>query len=128
MIKWRVDTVLELHQMMAAATGGDVGVRDAALLESAIESAYATFDGAELYPTREEKAARLAFSLIKNHAFVDGNKRIGIFVMLCFLELNGVPLRAHNREVAALGWAVADGSAGYDNLVAWIRAHTQAGK
>lgn len=128
MIKLKVDTVLGLHQMMAAATGGDVEVRDAALLESAIESAYATFDGVELYPTREEKAARLAFALIKDHAFVDGNKRIGIFVMLCFLKLNGVQLHADSEEVAALGWAMANGSAGYDRLVAWIRAHTQAGK
>lgn len=128
MMRWTAKSVLRLHQMMAAATGGDVGVRDMALLESAIESAYVTFDGTELYPTREEKAARLAFALVKNHAFVDGNKRIGIFVMLCFLELSGVQLQADNREVAALGWAVADGTAGYNALLAWIRAHTRKSK
>ena len=110
MIKIGKEKVLLLHQLMAEATGGDVGIRDEALLESAIENAYATFDGAELYPTKEEKAARLGFSLIANHAFVDGNKRIGIYVMLSFLELNGIRIEAENDEVAALGLAAADGS------------------
>ena len=90
MIKIGKEKVLLLHQLMAEATGGDVGVRDEALLESAIENVYATFDGVELYPGKEEKAARLGFSLISNHAFVDGNKRIGIYIMLSFLELNGI--------------------------------------
>lgn len=123
MIKIGKDKVLLLHQLMAEATGGDVGIRDEALLESAIENAYATFDGAELYPTKEEKAARLGFSLIANHAFVDGNKRIGIYVMLSFLELNGIRIEAENDEVAALGFAAADGSAGYEDILAWIYAH-----
>ena len=123
MIKIGKDKVLLLHQLMAEATGGDVGIRDEALLESAIENAYATFDEAELYPTKEEKAARLGFSLIANHAFVDGNKRIGIYVMLSFLELNGIRIEAENDEVAALGLAAADGSAGYEDILAWIHAH-----
>ena len=123
MIKIGKDKVLLLHQLMAEATGGDVGIRDEALLESAIENAYATFDGAELYPTKEEKAARLGFSLIANHAFVDGNKRIGIYVMLSFLELNGIRIEAENDAVAALGFAAAGGSAGYEDILAWIHAH-----
>ena len=90
MIKFSKEKILLLHQVMAEATGGDVGVRDDALLESAIENIYATFDGIELYPTKEEKAARLGYSLISNHAFVDGNKRIGMYIMISFLELNGV--------------------------------------
>ena len=123
MIRIDKEKVLLLHQLMAEATGGDVGVRDEALLESAIENAYATFDGQELYPSKEEKAARLGFSLIANHAFVDGNKRIGIYIMLLFLELNGARIEAGNDEVAALGLAVADGSAGYDEILKWICAH-----
>ena len=123
MIKFTKEKVLLLHQLMAEATGGDVGVRDEALLESAIENIYAIFDGEELYPSKEEKAARLGFSLISNHAFVDGNKRIGIYIMLSFLELNGIKIEASNEEVYHLGMSVADGSAGYEAILDWIKQH-----
>lgn len=123
MIKFSKEKVLLLHQLMAEATGGDVGVRDETLLESAIENIYATFDGVELYPSKEEKAARLGFSLISNHAFVDGNKRIGVYVMLSFLELNGIRIWASNEDVVNLGLSVADGSAGYNDILKWIQTH-----
>ncbi len=121
MIKIGKEKVLLLHQLMAEATGGDVGVRDEALLESAIENVYATFDGVELYPSKEEKAARLGFSLISNHAFVDGNKRIGIYIMLLFLELNGIRIEASNDEVYDLGMKVAEGKADYSYILEWIK-------
>lgn len=70
---------------MAEATGGSVGIRDNDLLESALENCFATFDGAELYHSKEEKRAKLGYSLISNYAFVDGNKRIGMFIVLLFL-------------------------------------------
>ena len=89
-------------------------------MNSALESAYATFDGKDLYPSKEEKAARLGFALISNHAFVDGNKRIGMYVMLTFLEVNGIPMACTNEEVARIGLAVADGSVKYDELLQWI--------
>ncbi len=123
MIKFSKEKILLLHQVMAEATGGDVGVRDEALLESATENVFATFDGKELYPSKEDKAARLGFSLISNHAFVDGNKRIGMYIMLSFLELNGIKIEATNEEVAELGLAVASGSAGYDDILSWIKSH-----
>ena len=123
MIKFSKEKILLLHQVMAEATGGDVGVRDEALLESAIENVFATFDGKELYPSKEEKAARLGFSLISNHAFVDGNKRIGMYIMLSFLELNGIKIEATNEEVAELGLAVAAGTSGYDDILSWIKSH-----
>lgn len=123
MIKFSKEKILLLHQVMAESTGGDVGVRDEALLESAIENIYATFDGVELYPSKEEKAARLGYSLISNHAFVDGNKRIGIYIMLSFLELNGIKIEATNDEVLELGLSVADGSAHYEDILNWINAH-----
>lgn len=107
MIKFSKEKILLLHQVMAEATGGDVGVRDDALLESAIENIYATFDGIELYPSKEEKAARLGYSLISNHAFVDGNKRIGMYIMISFLELNGIKIDANNDDVVNLGLSVA---------------------
>jgi len=84
MINFSKDKVLLLHKLIGEATGGSVGVRDEGLLKSALESIYATFAGQELYPTKEDKGAKLGYSLISNHAFVDGNKRIGV---LCSLFL-----------------------------------------
>lgn len=120
MIKIGQDKVLALHELMAKETGGDPGIRDQALLNSALESAFQTFDGQELYPTIEEKGARIGFSLIANHAFIDGNKRIGMFVLLVFLEINGIKVKATNDEVARVGLAVASGKMKYDELLAWI--------
>ncbi len=94
--------------------------RDITLLNSALESAFATFDGKELYPTKQEKGARLGFALISNHAFVDGNKRIGMYVLLTFLEINGIKLRPTNAEVARVGFAVAAGKMRYGELLEWI--------
>ena len=123
MTKFTKEKVLLLHQLMAEATGGDGGVRDEALLESAIENIFATFDGVELYPSKEEKAAQLGFSLISNHAFVDGNKRIGMYLMLSFLELNGIRIDATNEEVAKLGLDVAGGMADSKDILKWIKDH-----
>jgi len=123
MIRFSREKVLLLHQLIAQATGGSMGVRDEALLESALESAFAGFGEQEFYPSKEEKAARLGYALISNHAFVDGNKRIGMYVMLTFLEVNGIRINATNDEVVQAGLGVADGSWGYDELLAWIRKH-----
>ena len=90
------------------------------MLDSALESAFQTFDGQELYPTKEEKGARLGYSLISNHAFVDGNKRIGMYVLLTFLETNGIKLRPTNAEVARVGLAIAAGKMKYEELLEWI--------
>ena len=76
-----------------------------------------------MYPGKEEKGARIGFTLISNHAFVDGNKRIGMYVMLTFLEVNGIHMEASNEEVAQVGLAVAAGKMGYDELLDWVRAH-----
>lgn len=123
MIKFDKEKVLLLHQMIAQETGGSVGVRDAGLLESALENAYATFDGEPLYKTKEEKAARLGFSLISNHAFVDGNKRIGVYVMLTFLEVGGIKLNCTNEDVVNLGLSVASGEMKYEEILSWINNH-----
>ena len=121
MIKFSQDKVLLLHNLITEETGGSAGVRDMGLLNSALESAYATFGGNELYTTREEKGARIGFSLISNHAFVDGNKRIGMFIMLVFLEVNGVILRPTIDEVVRVGLAVAAGEMKYEELLLWIK-------
>ena len=120
MIKIDKDKVLLLHQLIAQETGGSVGVRDVGLLESAINNAYATFGGEELYKSKEEKAASLGFSLISNHAFVDGNKRIGVYVMLTFLETEGIKMNCANADVVKLGLGVASGSIKYDGILEWI--------
>ena len=120
MIKFSREKVLLLHQLITEETGGDAGVRDFGLLDSALENIYQTFDGRELYPTKQEKGARLGYTLISNHAFVDGNKRIGMYVLLTFLETNGIKLRPTNAEVARVGLAVAAGEMKYQELLDWI--------
>ena len=99
MIKFSKDKILLLHKLMAEATGGSVGVRDEALLESALENAFAGFGDQEFYPTKEEKGARLGYALISNRALVDGNKRIGVYVMLSFLEMNGIKIKCTDEEI-----------------------------
>lgn len=123
MIKFSEDKVLLLHQLLIQETGGSAGVRDEGLLNSALEGAYATFDGADLYPSKEEKAARIGYTLIANHAFVDGNKRIGMYIMLSFLEVNGIKMRPSNADVVQAGLGVASGSMKYDDLLAWVNEH-----
>ncbi len=123
MIKFSKDKILLLHKMIAAETGGSIGLRDEGLLESALEAAFSGFGGEEFYPTKEEKGARLGYSLISNHAFVDGNKRIGMHVMLVFLEVNGIRLECTNEEIVEVGMSVADGTMGYEALLDWVKEH-----
>ena len=125
MIRFSKEKVLLLHKILAEATGGMSGVRDEAMLDSALESAYAGFGDKEFYPTKEEKGARLGYALISNHAFVDGNKRIGIYVMLSFLEMNGVPVQCSDKELVRIGLSVAGGSMEYDELLQWVLDHRQ---
>ena len=120
MIKFSRDKVLLLHQIISAETGGDPELRNINLLDSALESAFQTFDGQELYPTKEEKAARIGYALISSHAFVDGNKRIGIYVLLTFLETNGIKIRPSNEEVVRVGLGTAAGKMKYEDILAWI--------
>lgn len=123
MIKFSKDKVLLLHKLIAEETGGSMGVRDEGLLESALESAFSSFGGKEFYPTKEEKGARLGYTLISNHAFVDGNKRIGMYIMLVFLEVNGICLECTNEEIVEAGLSVAGGTMGYEALLDWVVAH-----
>lgn len=119
------EQVLSLHRLLAERTGGSTGIRDMALLESALGSAAAGFGDTELYPTVEEKSARLGYCLVADHAFVDGNKRIGLLVMLTLLRLNGVRLRATDAELVRVGLSLADGSMSCPALLDFVRAHTE---
>lgn len=122
MIVLSEEKVKKLHQMMVKSTGGSDAIRDTGLLESALANAFAGFGDIEFYPTVDEKAARLCYELINNHAFVDGNKRIGIFVMLVFLRVNGVSLSADNNEIIDLGLGVASGKYDYEYILEWIKS------
>ena len=123
MIRFSKDKVLLLHQLIAQETGGSIGLRDESLLESALEAAFSGFGGVEFYPSKEEKGARLGFNLMSNHAFVDGNKRIGMYVMLTFLEVNGIHMDCTNEDVIEAGLGVASGAMKYDELLEWVRKH-----
>ena len=123
MIKFSKDKILLLHRLVSEQTGGDIGVRDESLIDSAISSAFQTFDGEELFKTIEEKAAKLGYALISNHAFVDGNKRIGMFVMITFMEVNGIKIFSTDSEVAELGLSVAAGQNCYEDVLNWIKDH-----
>ena len=125
MIKFSKEKVLLLHQLIAEETSGSIGVRDEGLLESALEAAFSTFGGQELYPTKEEKGAHIGFNLISNHVFMDGNKSIGMHVMLTFLLANGICLNCTNEDVVEVGLGVAAGAMDYEELLQWIRNHRE---
>ena len=117
------EQVLRLHNALLETFGGTAGIRDDGLLESALNAPFATFGGQYLYPSVQAKAAQLGFGLVCNHPFVDGNKRIGMYVMLTFLEVNGIRLECTNEEVVEVGLAVASGTMDYDALLQWVRDH-----
>jgi len=116
--------VLELHRMALEQSGGAAGLRDLGGLESAVAQPYMAFSGQELYPTVTEKASALAFSLVMNHPFVDGNKRVGHAAMETFLVLNGYELSAAVEEQEATMLAVAAGTMARAAFTDWVRAHT----
>jgi len=123
MITLTTDEIIELHEKLANATGGSTGVRDFGLLESAVLSSYQSYGGQDLYPTIIEKAARTAYAICKNHPFIDGNKRVAVTSMLIILRMNDTSLLYTQQELITLGLGIADGSIGYEDIVAWLHAH-----
>lgn len=115
--------VLELYERIHEQSGGTTGVRDLGALESALAQPRMTFGGEELYPTLVDKAATLGFSLINNHPFVDGNKRVGHAVMELFLILNGYEIEADVDEQEQLIVGVAAGNIKREELEEWLSLH-----
>lgn len=123
MIRLTKEQVLMLHIQLIESTGGCDGIRDEGLLDSALESPFQSFGGEELYPGIQAKAARLCYGLVKNHAMIDGNKRIGAHTMLVFLAVNGYELRYTQKELVDLILDIADGKKEYGDILSWILVH-----
>jgi death-on-curing protein len=118
-----VEEVLELHRLALEQSGGLGGVRDLGGLDSALAQPQMAFGGQELYPSLAEKAAALGFSLVCNHPFVDGNKRIGHVAMETFLVLNGWELAAGVDEQEQVILRLAAGALQRDEFTAWVQSH-----
>ena len=117
------EQILMLHRQLIEETGGSFGIRDEGMLDSAIQNPFQTFGGTELYPSIQAKAAQLCFGLVKNHAMVDGNKRLGAHVMLVFLALNGCELSYSMKELEDIILTVASKGTSSDEILTWILDH-----
>jgi death on curing protein len=118
-----LDEVLELYRRVIERSGGSSGIRDAGALESAVAQPRMTFGGEDLYPTLIEKASALGFSLIKNHPFIDGNKRLGHAAVETFLVVNGFEIKATVDEQERIILAVAAGEMTREDFTEWLRDH-----
>ena len=116
--------VLLIHEQLIRETGGSQGLRDEGLLESALAAPFQSFDGEDAFPSIYQKAARLGYGLIKNHPFVDGNKRIGTHVMLVFLALNDIALSYTQEELTQIILVIAASEKKYEDLWKWLLEHT----
>ncbi|HJD37002.1 MAG TPA: type II toxin-antitoxin system death-on-curing family toxin [Candidatus Blautia ornithocaccae] len=123
MIRLSKTQILLLHEQLIAETGGSSGLRDEGMLDSALNAPFQTFGGEDVYPSLQQKAARLCFGLVKNHPFLDGNKRIGAHVMLVFLALNGIELQHTQTELSDVILQLAAGTIQSSDLLNWILAH-----
>ncbi len=123
MITISLPQALLIQKYLIEASGGMYGLRDHGALESALNTPFQTFDGKDLYPGKERKAAALCYCLIQNHPFIDGNKRIGVHLCDVFLEINGVRLEFSDEDLVELGLSVADGSWKIPEIHNWISNH-----
>ena len=112
--------ILLLHRQLIEQTGGSDGIRDEGLLDSAMAAPFQSFDNADAYPSLQQKAARLCFGLVKNHPFIDGNKRIGAHAMLVFLAVNGVELTYTQTQLSDIILQVAADEKDYPDLLDWL--------
>ncbi|PAX52212.1 type II toxin-antitoxin system death-on-curing family toxin [Brunnivagina elsteri] len=118
--------VLNLHHQIIEYSQGVVGIRDLGALESAIAQPRMTFGGEELYPTIVDKASALAFSIVMNHPFIDGNKRTGHGAMETFLVLNGLEINASVDEQERIILALASSELERDIFTNWLQQNIKA--
>ncbi len=121
-----IQQVLFIHSRLIAETGGTVGLRDIGLLESAMARPFASFDGKDLYPELFEKASAMLDSIVNNHPFLDGNKRVGITSAVLFLRMNGRLLKCTQAELESITMQVATNHAPIDEITTWFKDHCTA--
>ena len=117
------EQIILLHEQLIDTTGGKDGILDEGLLESSVYAPFQSFGGEDIYPTIYQKAARLCYGLVMNHAFVDGNKRIGVHAMLVFLSLNHINLTYSQKELYEIILDIASGVKNSEDLLMWILDH-----
>ena len=125
MITLNTEQIIRLHKKLLDVTGGLDGIRDEAMLDSALSVAFQTFDGVELYPSTAAKIARIAYGLVCNHPFIDGNKRIGTYVMAVLLELNHIEADFTDDDIIRIGLELADGRMSDKQLLDIILEHSE---
>ncbi|WP_303225933.1 type II toxin-antitoxin system death-on-curing family toxin [uncultured Acidaminococcus sp.] len=125
MIVLSKNQIIKLHSQLIQETGGTDGIRDEGLLESVLAAPFQSFSGTDIYPSLQQKAARLGYGLVKNHAFIDGNKRIGAHVMLVFLALNKIELSYTQDELSDTFFKIASGELSQQDLLHWIIIHQE---
>lgn len=123
MITLTKEQIIMLHEAIYERYGGSCGVLNEGMLDSALQAPFQTFGGEELFPDTKDKILRLAYGLIKNHSFRDGNKRIGALVLLVLLELNGWHVNATNEEFADIIMGIAASEKNDEDLKKWVEAH-----
>jgi len=121
----RLENIILFHEKIIKKTGGSVGIRDRGLIESALNRAFVTYDGKDLYPSIIEKISVIAQSLISNHGFIDGNKRIGIAAMLVMLKMKNVKVSYKQQELIELGLKTAEGFMKEKDILNWIKEHIE---
>ena len=119
------EQIVKIHSSLITKTGGIDGIREYNLLDSSLKSIFQTFDGKELYPSILDKAAQLCYSLIENHPFLDGNKRIGVHLMLIFLKINGIDLNYTQEALIDFGLKIASGKMKKDEIKEWFGNHSK---
>lgn len=125
MIVLSKEQIIKLHSQLIQETGGTDGIRDEGLLESVLAAPFQSFSGIEMYSSLQQKAARLGYGLVKNHVFIDGNKRIGAHVMLVFLALNKIDLIYTQDELSDTFLKIAAGELSQQELLHWIISHQE---
>ena len=123
MIMLTKEQIIMLHEAIYERYGGSCGVLNEGMLDSALQAPFQTFGGEELFPDTKDKILRLAYGLIKNHSFRDGNKRIGALVLLVLLELNGWHVNATNEEFADIIMGIAASEKDDEDLKQWVESH-----